>query len=167
MHCGTTVESLTTSTTVILCAFALRHRVANLFLGVVLLDAFTFVVFTPALGEGELNLDEPAREMDIERNECLPILAGRLGELADLATGHQQFARPAAFVIEDARLRILGDVGIDQPDFVILEAGISFINDDMVVANAFDFAPLQNDAALEFAENVIIMPRTTVSAHDL
>ena len=61
------------------------------------------------------------------------------GQLVRLVLVHQQFAHALGFVIEAARLRVFGDVGVDEKDFAVLGEGVGFPDRRLAGAQRFHF----------------------------
>src|SRR5262245_55528493 len=75
---------------------------------------------------------------------------------------HQQLAATLGLVIERVRIVVFRDVGADEPDFVLVDAAIGFIERESAGAKALDFTANENDAALERVEHQIVMPGLAV-----
>ncbi len=62
------------------------------------------------------------------------------------------------FMIEHRRLRILGNVGTDEPYFSVINARVGFFDGNLVVADALDFAAMQDNSAIKFIEDIVFVP---------
>ena len=82
-----------------------------------------------ALGQTELQL-HPALFIEIElgRDQRLPLTANRAEEPIDLAAMEQQLARAARLVIEPVRRPIFRNIGVDQNNLAALGGGIGLSN---------------------------------------
>src|SRR5215216_7590562 len=80
------------------------------------------VVQLLALGQGKPQLGAAARiEIQLQRHHRHALALDGDGKLGDLALVQQQAARPFRLMLEKmARTLVLGDVGVDQEDAVVL-----------------------------------------------
>jgi hypothetical protein len=131
------------------------------------LESLAFVVLFAAFAESESKFDEAALEEDGEGNEREAVVFAGFGEFADFAAVEEQFAFALSGVVVDAGFGVFGDVAVDEPDFVAFDAGVGFFDGDFVIADAFDFAAGEHDAAVDFVEDVVFVSRAAVGADDL
>ena len=133
-------------------------------IGLGLFQSFAFVVQLFAAGDGDRELDLPLLEIDGEGDEGQALEVGLFGELAEFAAMQQEFPFPTRFVVEQAGLWEGGNVAVDEPEFVVADTGIGFVERNLPSADAFDLAPQQHDPALEFVKNLVIEPGLAVLA---
>src|SRR5262249_32856405 len=107
------------------------------------------------------------QKVDREGNQRQPLLLGGGRELAEFPFLQQQLARPPRLVVLDVGLRILGDVAAEEPQLAVADAGVGLVERALVVPQALDFGPLEDDAALELVENVVFVRRLAVAGDDL
>jgi hypothetical protein len=123
-------------------------------LAVGLLERLAFVVELFAFAEAEEDFGEAAGiEIDLEGDEGQAFVVGLAGEFFALDGFHQQLAGPLGRVVPEGGLGIFGDVGADEPDFTFFDAGVSFVERQLAIAEAFDLAAHQLDAAFERVKN--------------
>jgi len=124
-------------------------------------------VLFAAFAETKSDLYEAPLEKHLQRHQRQAVIFSGFCKLADLSAVQQQLAFALAGMIVDTGLCVLGNVTVTQPDFFVVDSRVAFVQSDFVVANAFDFAAGQNDAAVQFIQNVKFMPRTAITADDL
>src|SRR5580765_4852105 len=101
------------------------HQTRLVALPVALLFGFALVVEFLALGDAELDLgDALGVEIEAQRNERHALALDRGGELVGLVLVDEQLALAARLMIETARHRIFGDVGVDEEQLAILRIGV-------------------------------------------
>ena len=143
---------------------SLHHRLANVFAVAVFLQLLTLVVSLPAFGQADSDFDATVFEVDIQRDQCEALLFGTLGEFMQLAFVKQQFARARGLVIHQVGLRVLIDVGPDQPQLATANARVGFLQRDFAIADAFYFAAKQGYAAFQVVEDVVVEPCLAIFA---
>src|ERR1044072_6950170 len=100
------------------------HQPALLALPVLLLLIVALVVELAPLGQRDLDLGPAAAvEIDAERHQRHALAGDGAVKLGDLPVVEQQFARPFRLVIVAVAMAELGDVGVDQPDLLVLHLG--------------------------------------------
>ena len=132
-----------------------------------LLHPLPFVMEFSALHNGKPNLHETSLEEDRQRDQRQTVILRDLGEFANFATMQQELAFSLSSMIIDRGFGIFGDVAVNQPDLVVVDASIRLFDGDLVIADTFDFAAGQNNAAVQFVQNIVLMPRAAVLADDL
>ena len=97
-------------------------------------------------------------KIHLQRHEGLAALAHLAVELFDLGTVQQQLAPAQRLVVEAVGIGIGADVGVDQKNFIAVNAGIAFLQVHPSLAAGFDFAALQLDAGLIGIEDFVLVP---------
>ena len=111
---------------------------------------FALVVGLAALGQRQLDLGPAAAvEIDRERHQRHALARHRAEHLGDLALLEQQFARPLGLVIVAVAVAEFGDVGVDQPDLLVLHLGIAFGDRALAEAQRLHLGAGQRDAGLD------------------
>ena len=131
------------------------------------LQSLSFVVLFSTFAQSQPNFDKATLEEYLQWHESQAVIFSGLGELANLTTIQQRFAFSLTLVIVDAGLRVFSDIAAAQPDFFMVDASIAFVERDLVIADAFDFAARQHDTAVKFVEDVEFVTCATIGADDL
>jgi hypothetical protein len=66
-------------------------------------------------------------------------------------------------MVHDIGLRIDGDVAAQQPEFVVTDARVCFLQRHFIVAQALDLASFEDNSALQLLENLVLVPGSPVS----
>src|SRR3954465_6560506 len=129
----------------------LPHQAALLALPILLFFIVALVVGLASLGERNLDLGpSTAVEIDGERHERHALAGHSAMQFRNLAMVEQQFARPLGLVVESVAVAEFRDVGVDQPDFLVLHLGIAFGDRSLAEAKALHLGAGQRDAGLIF-----------------
>src|SRR5690349_3425802 len=70
-------------------------------------------------------------------------------------------------MVETVAVAILGDVAVDQPDFVAIDRRVALRDRPLAVTQRFHFGPGKLDARLESLFDEIVEARSPVFGHDL
>lgn len=142
----------------------LQHRLSDLFSVGRAFELLPFVVQVAAFRQTDANFDAAFGEVHVERNQSEALLLGALGELVKLSLMNEQLTSSLWFVIHQVSLRVLVDVGSDEPQLAIANSSVRFFDRDFRVPNTLHFAAEQCDAAFKFVDNVVLVPRLTIRA---
>ena len=101
------------------------------------------------LRDADLELCDPATEVQLQRDDRQALGRLQAEQLGDLVAVEEQLPRPLRRVVVAVALRVLGDVGADQPGLAVLDAHVGLGDVDLVRPDALDLGPGQHDARLE------------------
>jgi len=125
-------------------------------------DGVALVVLLFAAGDADLDLDAAVFEVHRERDEGGALDRGGLLELFDFAAVGEEAAFAQGVVVELGGGGVGVDVGAVEDELAVLDAGEGFLELAFSVAEAFDFAAEQRDAALELGLDVVFMEGAAV-----
>src|SRR4051812_20412888 len=125
-------------------------------------DVPALVALLLAPGEGELELRAAVLEVEARRHERQAFLLNLADQRFDLPAVEQQLAIPVGLVIRDVSLRVLVDVGADQPDLAVAQVRVRLGERDPAVAEGLDLGAGQLQARFEAVQQVVVMPRTAI-----
>jgi hypothetical protein len=120
-------------------------------------EDFALVVELAAFAQTEEDFGAAFGEVHFKRDQGQALFGGAVGEFFHLAAVHEELARPLGDVVEAVGLDILGDVAAHEPDFVLLDARVSFLQRKATGAEAFHFAADEHDAAFQRFDDFVLV----------
>ena len=125
-----------------------------------------FVVEFLALGDANLELYTSFLPVNTGYDKRHTLLRGLFYELFDLALMQQELSGPENIVIVDIPMRIVRNMGAEQPNLAVLYLHERLFKLDPARHNALDLRPQQHSSGLVFIENMIFKIRLPI-ANDL
>lgn len=119
-----------------------------------------------ALADPEQNLRIMFPKINFQRNERKALRRRPDLAPADLRTMKQQFSRTFRLMIQAIGFKILLNIAVDEPNFVIFYLRIRLGKRTASLTQALYLASDQNDAALIRIKNLVVMTRLAVLADD-
>lgn len=87
---------------------------------------------------------------------------GLASKLVKLAGVNEQLAWPSWIMVPQPGILVVGDVGTDQPEGVVLDPDVGLVERQFALAHRFHFAAHQQDAAFDGIENLVAVPSLTI-----
>src|SRR5258708_9259762 len=137
-------------------------------LPVAFLHRFALVVYLLATRQRQLDLGPAgAIEIDGQRDERQTLARHRAVELGYLAAFQQQLPRSARFVVQAIAMAVLGNMAVDQPDFIASHRRLAFCDRTLTLTERLHLGAGKLDPCLESLLDEIVEARAAVFGHDL
>ena len=88
-------------------------------------------------------------------------------ERVDLAPAQEQLAVAVGVVVGHVPLRVLGDVGADEPELAVAHVREGALEGRVPLAQRLDLRPGEDEAGLEAFEQVVVVPSAPVVRDEL
>src|SRR6185295_8572334 len=145
----------------------LAQQPAALTLPRALLFGVALVVELLAARQGEFDLGAASFvEIELERNKRHALALDRPDQFVDLPAMKQKLARPLWRMVEPVCLQVLGNVGIDQPDFAVASVGIGFGDRRLAETQRFHFGAVERETGLHRVVDEIVEARLAIVGDD-
>ena len=128
------------------------------------LNILSLVVVLLTLGQRERKLRVAILEVDLERDQGLIAVAHLPVKLVDLAAVQQKLAGAPRAVVRPRAHGILRNMQVTQVHLAIIDGGEGIIERDFSLPQGFDLGAEQDDAALVFLEDLVVMPGPAVGS---
>ena len=119
-----------------------------------------------AFGDRQLALDPSALQIDLGRNQREPLFPDVDVQLFDLPAVQQQFPIADRRVVLAISVRVLADVGVDQPCLVAEHGAIGLFELDLAVLGGLHFGAGEDHPGFEAFHQKIVVARLPVVAQD-
>ncbi len=130
-------------------------------------DGFALVMKLLTLRGGDLQLDPAAFQVQLRRDDGESFFARLRPQFIDFRAMQQQFALSGRGMIHDVAVRVLADVGVQQPHLVFIDFGVAFFQLNFAAFGGFDFGAGQHDARFIAVQEEEIVPGGTIVAQNL
>ena len=128
-----------------------------------LADCVALVVFSLAASEAKENLRDAARvEIYFQGKECQSFFIDLGGQARDFTFMKQQFPGPLGVVIVLRGGVVVREVGVLEPDFTVLDAGVGILEADRPPAQALHLRAEKLDTGFELLQYFIVEIRLLV-----
>src|ERR1035441_8004315 len=126
-----------------------------------------FVMQLLALGDSDFALDAAVFQVNLDRDQGQPLFPRNGQQLVDFPPVEQQLAIADGRVVLAVAVRVLADMGVEQPGFVAQDAGVGFLELDFAVLGGLHLGAGEHHAALEALQQEIVVEGLPVIAEDL
>src|SRR5580698_1674095 len=100
---------------------------------------FALVVQFLSLCDGQFHFDVPAFQVHLGDNQREPFFTRFSQQFVDLFSMEQQLAPPGRLMVLPVAMRILADVGVQQPSLVVLYLGKAILQLDAAILGGLHF----------------------------
>lgn len=146
---------------------AIADGLAGFFVGLAFPFGFALVVDLFTAGDGDFDFDAAVLEVHLGGDEGEALLAGLNLEATDFLAVDEKLAALDGIVIVDVAEAIVANVGIDQPQLIVLHGGIGV--DELYLAgfDRFYLGSGQDDTGLDAFEEEVLVTGSPVVGDDL
>src|SRR5699024_9298478 len=130
------------------------------------LDVLALVVVLLTAGQGQLALEAPVDEVQLQGNQRVVAVANLTHQRVDLAAVQQELTHAPRGVIPEVAARVLRDVKPPQPDLASIDGGISVHEAGLALPQGLDLRADEHHAALVGVEDVVVVARLAVGGND-
>ena len=133
------------------------HRALHVALGGAFCHVLALVVELFALAETDFDLSFAFIEINRQRYERQPLLAGNAEQPHDLPAVHQQFAHTQRIAVEDIALFVGTDVHAVDEYFPVSDIAPGVLEIDLALPDGLDFRSAQDDTGLDLLEYEVVV----------
>lgn len=141
------------------------HRPLDRSLRIPLGDGLPLVVQLLPARDPDINLGSSIAQSDPERHQGHPLPLGRLLQLLDLASMHQELSRPPRIVVGVRTMTVWRHIGADQPKFRVVDADVRLANRHLAISNGLDLGASQRESRLQSLVDEIVVVGSFVLRH--
>ena len=134
-----------------------RDRLSRFFVGGAPPLGLALVPQLLAFGQSELHLHSAVLEVHPRGDQGQSLLLRLADQLADLFAVHQQLASPQRGVVEDVAMLIRADVGVQQPEGIVLDQALRVLEVGEAAPDGLHFGPRQNHSGFKFFQQEVVM----------
>ncbi len=143
----------------------LAERTADITVGIALGNGVTLVVFSLAAAKTKLQLHPAVLEVNLQRNERIPLTGNKTVQLADFVLVQQQLLGAHRILVENVPLIIGADVHALDPDFAIADLCPGFLQVYAPLPNTLDLSAEERQTAFVLLLHEIIVPGLAILRH--
>lgn len=125
-------------------------------------EFLAFVIQVSTFCQTDADLDSTFGEVDVQWYQRESLLLGAFGKFTKFPLMNQQLTSPFRLVIHQVGLRVLVNVGTDEPQLSITNARIRFFDRNLRIADTLNFTANQRDSAFQFVNDVVLVSRLAI-----
>ncbi len=118
---------------------------------------FAFIPELLAFGEGQFNFYFAVLEVHADGDQRQSLLLGFADQLADFFFVHEQLAGAERGVVVNVAVLVGADVGVEQPEFAVLDQTVGVFKVGKAAANRFGLGSGKNYSTLKFFQQEVVM----------
>ena len=139
----------------------------NLAVGFCLGDGVPLIVELFTAAQANLDLEAGALEVDLQRNQGIPLLGDQSLELHDLLLMHEQTAIAERLSVEDIAVLVGADVDTDGVQLAAGHLAVGILEVDTAAADALDLGAVELDPRLVLLVDEVVVPGLFILGDDL
>lgn len=139
----------------------------NLAISVLFRYASSLVVQLLALGQSQLHLSSVVFDVQPQRYKGQAFLLHLTGKTAYLVSMQQKLSRPSGLVVVPVASRVLGYVGVEEPQLPIFGSAEGVTDIDLSGANGLDLGASQDQTSLDSFQDVVIEAGLSINGYGL